>query len=136
MIRRPPRSTLFPYTTLFRSGGWDQVRQMIREARNEMPVFATAPILIQEALIFPYLSGAEFVRRSKEQRPGQSPLEHLPVSTEQVLETSAFLGPRPDLPPRVTLPAPRTGERAYENTIGELGIRIFVYEHGKDQNTA
>jgi hypothetical protein len=117
-------------------GGWDQVRQMIREARNEMPVFATAPILIQEALIFPYLSGAEFVRRFKEQRPGQSPLEHLPVSTEQVLETSAFFGPRPDLPTRVTLPALRTGERAYENTIGELGIRIFVYEHGKDQNTA
>src|SRR6266498_5643902 len=25
MIRRPPRSTLFPYTTLFRSGrGWDR----------------------------------------------------------------------------------------------------------------
>src|SRR3712207_8729166 len=23
MIRRPPRSTLFPYTTLFRSGGFD-----------------------------------------------------------------------------------------------------------------
>src|SRR6266487_4502712 len=23
MIRRPPRSTLFPYTTLFRSDGWD-----------------------------------------------------------------------------------------------------------------
>jgi hypothetical protein len=117
-------------------GGWDQVRQMIRDSRNEMPVFATAPILIQEALIFPYLSGAEFVRRFKEQRPGQSPLAHLPVSTEQVLETSAFFGPRPDLPTRVTLPAPRAGERVYENTIGELGIRIFVYEHGKDQNTA
>ena len=117
-------------------GGWDQVRQMIREARNEMPVFATAPILIQEALIFPYLSGAEFVRRFKEQRPGQSPLQHLPVSTEQVLQTSAFFGTRPDLPTRVTLPAPRVGERAYENTVGELGIRIFVYEHGKDQNTA
>src|SRR5438067_3509552 len=25
MIRRPPRSTLFPYTTLFRSGGMGQV---------------------------------------------------------------------------------------------------------------
>src|SRR5256885_7149545 len=25
MIRRPPRSTLFPYTTLFRSGGKGQV---------------------------------------------------------------------------------------------------------------
>src|SRR5260221_9256175 len=27
MIRRPPRSTLFPYTTLFRSGAGDQVDQ-------------------------------------------------------------------------------------------------------------
>src|SRR2546422_6942577 len=26
MIRRPPRSTLFPYTTLFRSGGADRGR--------------------------------------------------------------------------------------------------------------
>src|SRR3712207_9000932 len=24
MIRRPPRSTLFPYTTLFRSHGWNR----------------------------------------------------------------------------------------------------------------
>src|SRR3712207_8364842 len=28
MIRRPPRSTLFPYTTLFRSGG-DQIAEFI-----------------------------------------------------------------------------------------------------------
>jgi hypothetical protein len=117
-------------------GGWDQVRQMIRETRNEMPVFATAPILIQEALIFPYLSGAEFVRRFKERRPGESPLQHLPASTEQVLQTSAFFGPRRDVPTRVTLPAARVGQRVYENNVGELGIRIFVYEHGKDQNTA
>src|SRR5690349_22549305 len=27
MMRRPPRSTLFPYTTLFRSGGGGRVRQ-------------------------------------------------------------------------------------------------------------
>src|SRR5690554_7490572 len=26
MLRRPPRSTLFPYTTLFRSGGGDRSR--------------------------------------------------------------------------------------------------------------
>src|SRR3712207_8352627 len=26
MIRRPPRSTLFPYTTLFRSARWEAVR--------------------------------------------------------------------------------------------------------------
>src|SRR3712207_6938042 len=29
MIRRPPRSTLFPYTTLFRSGSAGEVRSML-----------------------------------------------------------------------------------------------------------
>src|ERR1043165_10206684 len=28
MIRRPPRSTLFPYTTLFRSGCWEVSREI------------------------------------------------------------------------------------------------------------
>src|SRR3712207_8729942 len=28
MIRRPPRSTLFPYTTLFRSAGGEDARQV------------------------------------------------------------------------------------------------------------
>src|SRR3712207_7889508 len=34
MIRRPPRSTLFPYTTLFRS--WDEMGQSLPE--EERPV--------------------------------------------------------------------------------------------------
>src|SRR2546429_2662662 len=33
MIRRPPRSTLFPYTTLFRSGGRTQ-SNLAREKRD------------------------------------------------------------------------------------------------------
>src|SRR3712207_9158434 len=32
MIRRPPRSTLFPYTTLFRSGDVDHVRARSRDS--------------------------------------------------------------------------------------------------------
>src|SRR2546422_7786560 len=35
MIRRPPRSTLFPYTTLFRSMGASQTS--VRAARAAMP---------------------------------------------------------------------------------------------------
>src|SRR5690349_23592063 len=31
MIRRPPRSTLFPYTTLFRSWTWDEFRALPSE---------------------------------------------------------------------------------------------------------
>src|SRR5260370_26442733 len=34
MIRRPPRSTLFPYTTLFRSDGRDARRAPVRERRR------------------------------------------------------------------------------------------------------
>src|SRR3989442_3477101 len=32
MIRRPPRSTLFPYTTLFRSQHFDSVGDRLKEA--------------------------------------------------------------------------------------------------------
>src|SRR3712207_7427942 len=35
MIRRPPRSTLFPYTTLFRSGARLQQRKGARERQRE-----------------------------------------------------------------------------------------------------
>src|SRR5207249_10390177 len=39
MVRRPPRSTLFPYTTLFRSSGRlatksNQIKQLIRNGRS------------------------------------------------------------------------------------------------------
>src|SRR5258707_8139596 len=34
MIRRPPRSTLFPYTTLFRSVLFAAARQQCRQARR------------------------------------------------------------------------------------------------------
>src|SRR4051794_41689266 len=39
MIRRPPRSTLFPYTTLFRSDGageGDQIKGRIKQIKSEI----------------------------------------------------------------------------------------------------
>src|SRR5438876_7754039 len=42
MIRRPPRSTLFPYTTLFRSGLKQRDRLVFEEARcRGIPVATT-----------------------------------------------------------------------------------------------
>lgn len=117
-------------------GGWDRVRQTIREAQSEMPLFANAPLVIQESLIFPYLSGADFVMRFKGQKRGANPLEDLPVSTEQVLHTSAFFGERRDEPSVVTLPAPTGGARVYENGIGEFGTRLFLYQHTREQRIA
>src|SRR2546422_6649030 len=51
MIRRPPRSTLFPYTTLFRSIGWHRValaRILVKPMRDKASAlfratFAVAP---------------------------------------------------------------------------------------------
>src|SRR3712207_9301496 len=37
MIRRPPRSTLFPYTTLFRSGRGDAARAVRRRRSRGSP---------------------------------------------------------------------------------------------------
>src|SRR5437016_8135761 len=34
MLRRPPRSTLFPYTTLFRSVSWHQLARVFHERRQ------------------------------------------------------------------------------------------------------
>src|SRR3712207_8556347 len=46
MIRRPPRSTLFPYTTLFRSTAacWKQIREyeVVTKAVNSLDVVAQA----------------------------------------------------------------------------------------------
>src|SRR5256885_11356851 len=36
MIRRPPRSTLFPYTTLFRSAIYDALTLAQQQARQEL----------------------------------------------------------------------------------------------------
>jgi hypothetical protein len=120
-----------------RVGGRDKIREMIRENQSAMPVFATAPMMIQESLLFPYLSGADFVQRFKERRGAHAnPLAAIPSSTEQILHTPAYFGDPPDEPSVVTLPAPRGATRVYENVLGEFGTRLFLYQHIRDEQDA
>jgi hypothetical protein len=119
-----------------RVGGRDRIREMIRENQSAMPVFATAPMLIQESLLFPYLSGADFVQRFEQQRPGANPLLAIPRSTEQILHTAAYFSATPDEPSIVTLPAPTGATKVYENDLGEFGLRLFLYQHLGDQTLA
>jgi hypothetical protein len=100
-------------------GGWDRVRETIRDAQNTMPVFAGAPMIIQETLLFPYLSGAEFMKNFKDRSEGKLPFEDMPVSTEQVMHDDRFFVTR-DAPTPVTLPAPAGGEDVYENELWEF----------------
>jgi len=117
-------------------GGWDRVRDMIRESQSSMPVFSAAPMIIQETLIFPYLSGAEFMRRFEEARPGKVPFGDMPQSTEQIMHAPAYFD-TPDLPTRVTLPELPAGVRSvYSNNLGEFETRLFLFQHLQDQNAA
>src|ERR1035437_3096633 len=116
-------------------GGWDRVRQMIRDAQGTMPVFSTAPMFIQESLLFPYLSGAEFVRHFKQQRPGQMPFRPPPTSTKQVIHPDRFLDSL-DVPTRVLLPKPDGGSVVYENNLGEFETRLYLFQHLGDAGIA
>jgi hypothetical protein len=71
-------------------GGWDRIRDMIRDGQGGMPVFAAAPMAIREGLLFPYLGGADFVRRYILQRPESTLYGDLPVSTAQLLHDDAY----------------------------------------------
>ena len=116
-------------------GTWERVRDLIRQNTESMPLFSRAPFVIQETLLFPYLSGAEFIRRAKEKRPNASLVDDVPASTEQVLHPERFFESRDD-PTTVILPPPRIGKVAYENNLGEFETRLFLYEHLKDQAAA
>ncbi len=116
-------------------GGWDRMRDMIRDAQSQMPIFASAPLIIQETLIFPYLSGAEFVRRFETRQAAKGPLEDVPTSTEQVMHEDAFFGTR-DEPTTITLPAPTGATDVHQDNLGEFETRLFLFQHLQDQAAA
>ena len=108
-------------------GGWEQIRTMIRENTATQPVFANAPMVIQESLLFPYVNGADFVRRYHSRHPSALPFDSLPQSTEQILHDSAYFGAHRD--PPITDGHPAIAGSYYENDIGEFGTRLFFFKH-------
>src|SRR3712207_9224340 len=67
MIRRPPRSTLFPYTTLFRSEGdfLDRLFSLLNGARNGTLAVAVVQALAALLLISNTIQLAAFNRRNE-----------------------------------------------------------------------
>lgn len=112
-------------------GGWDRMRDLIRDSYSSQPIFGKAPMVIQEELLFPYINGAEFVRRFKEREAGKLPFRDMPQSTEQLMHDRAYFGTPRDTPIRVTLP--KFANVVYENTLGEFDTRLFLFEHLQDQ---
>ena len=131
----PIQSMLGPAAGL--PGGWEKVRELIRDNQGSMPKFAAAPPVLQETLLFPYLSGAEFMRRFQDQGPGRTPFgAAMPLSSTQILHESAYFGSHPELPVSITLPVLHGATSTYQNDMGEFETRLFLFQHLKDQNAS
>lgn len=103
---------------------WEMYRQQVREQQASMPVFARAPLVVREALIFPYLAGAEFMHwwEGSSFRDSVPYGPRMPVSTEQILFPDRYA--RSDIPVRLAFP-PDSGV-LYEDVLGESEIRILM----------
>lgn len=115
-------------------GGWESIRETIRESQKSQPIFSSAPMVIQETLLFPYINGADFIRRFTAREPGKLPFADMPATTEQLMHDSAYFSSPRDIPSSITLPAiPGTID---ENNFGEFGTRLVIYQHTKDQDAS
>ena len=103
---------------------WEMYRDQVREQQARMPVFARAPLVVREALIFPYLDGAEFMFWWNTSGPRDTlPYgPRMPVSTEQILHPDRYArGDRP-----VVLAFPPDSGVAYEDVLGENEVRVVL----------
>jgi len=118
-------------------GDWDQVRQVIRSQQSAMPVFATAPPIIQEGLLFPYLAGAQFMRDfdARRARPDEEPYgDRLPISTAQILHAGLYTAHT--LPERIGF-GPDPGDTlVYDDDFGEFETGVALKTWGVDPEVA
>ena len=112
---------------------WQEYRRSIRAQQALMPIFNAAPLVLREALIFPYLGGADFVRWFEKEFPDEVPYgDRLPRSTEQILRPDRYLeGDEP-----VTLRFAATEHLIHDDALGEFETRILVTSVTGSESTA
>ncbi|MCY3707006.1 MAG: hypothetical protein OXH08_16145 [Gammaproteobacteria bacterium] len=111
----------------------DLMGPSLAAAASSSPVLSTAPAIVRESLIFPYVQGTEYVRVLWQRRPGRPPPfgELLPHSTEQVLEPERAFGPEPDAPLNIELSGGGASV-TYTNSLGVAEIGILFEEVAGD----
>jgi hypothetical protein len=104
---------------------WGEFRRTVRDQQAQMPVFGSAPRIVKEDLIFPYLAGADFVRWFNRSYPDTVPFgPRLPVSTEQILHPDRY---REGDPP-VSLAFVAGTDPIYQDGLGEFETRVLLTE--------
>ncbi len=102
---------------------WSTYRLALTQQHELMPVFSSAPLIIREVLIFPYLGGADFVRWFNREYGDAVPYgPRLPVSTEQVLHPDRYR--EGDLP--VELAVGDGSPVLHSDGLGEFEIRVLL----------
>lgn len=107
-----------------RADFWENYRDQVRQQQARMPVFRESPLVLREGLLFPYLSGAEFMRWWIGAHPDRSlpRRDELPASTEQVLFPSRYTAG--DQPVAVQF-VDSSATVEFEDTLGELGLEVL-----------
>ena len=101
---------------------WENYKEQVRAGQQSMPVFSRAPLVLREALIFPYVAGAEFMRWWKAERRTPLPRrDELPRSTEQVLHPDRYPA---DVPVRLRFSDSAAAQ--FEDTLGELESAVLL----------
>jgi hypothetical protein len=103
---------------------WEEYRTQVRTQQRRMPVFASAPLVLREGLLFPYLAGAEFMQWWRNTQGSALPSrEAMPRSSEQILHPERYaLG---DEPVAVRFAGP-TDAVLYEDSLGEIEVHILL----------
>lgn len=101
---------------------WESFREQVQAQQASMAVFAQAPLVLREGLLFPYLAGSEWLRWWRGARPtGEMPYgARMPLSTEQVLFPNRYASG--DAPLALRFDGPPS---AHEDVLGELGLRVL-----------
>jgi hypothetical protein len=115
----------------------EQLRQRIRAVQSAMPVYASAPLFVQEGLLFPYIEGAQFIRDfdARRTRPDQEPYgDQLPISTAQILHPDLYS--QHVLPERIGF-GPDPGDTlVYDDDFGEFETGVALRAWGVDEAVA
>ncbi len=104
---------------------WSLYHEQVREQQTSMPMFSRAPMIVREQLIFPYVSGADFMHWWATQSGHADTVPYgprMPASTEQVLHPDRYQ--RGDQP--LTIVMDTTAGVIYQDVLGEMEANVLV----------
>ena len=100
------------------------------QQQSAMPVFARAPLVVREALIFPYLDGAEFMHWWETAgAEGHAAVRPPHAGVDRADPPSRALRPR--RPAGAARVPRRTAACCYEDVLGENEIRVLLARAGR-----